>query len=268
MRKRKPNSVAGRPLWITQGLAIKITVIIAIICLAVLFTTANISRTLKNSDYFRISEVITNEGNAVDLAYLVGENIFALDLSRESGYILEQNPVYRSVRLIRIPPGRIFAYLVKRKPIAFVKLYRIFSVDADGVLFTVPQDLEILDLPLVTGLETKIFGPKVGRKYNVKELVFALNTIKAFRFYKGLRSYRIKKIDVANLNNASVFVEIALKAGLPQWMEIKLGEDGLKSRMNILATVLTQARQDLPNIKYIDLRFKEPLIKLRDGNAK
>lgn len=215
---------------------------------------------------------MSSEGNPVDLAYLKGENIFALDLNRESGYILEQNPAYRSVILVRIPPDRIFAYFIKRKPIALVKLYRFFSVDQDMVLFEAPQDTLDSDLPLILGLETKIFGPKVGKRYNTKELGFALNTLKAFRFNRVLRYYRIQKIDVANLNNASVLAALPVVAAgaqeAPSFILIKLGEDGLKDKVGILATLLVQSKNDLPRIKYIDLRFKDPLIKFKENNAK
>ncbi len=277
MRKRKLNSGPKRPLNIVQILAIRAVAVIIIISLAVLLIATGLGRVLKNLDYFKVREVMVSEGSDVDLSYLKGENIFALDLPKESGYILEHYSVYRNVILIRIPPDRIFAYFIKRKPIALLNLYRTFSIDQDMVLFEAAGEEAHSELPLITGLETKIFGPKVGKKYNsIKELAFAVNTLKAFRFNKGLRFYKIKKIDVANLNNASVFMGLPRKeaspAGqtqeVPAWIEIKLGEDGIKDRVGILATLLLQAKNGLPKIKYIDLRFKDPVIKLKESNVK
>jgi hypothetical protein len=145
------------------------------------------------------------------------------------------------------------------------------------VLFGFLEQEPYPDLPLIGGLETKIFGPKAGKKYsNIKELSFAVNTLKAFRFNRVLRFYKIKKIDVANLDNASVLVQLPIKeapAGakapeVPAWIEIKLGEAGIKDKVGVLATLLLQAKNDLPKIKYIDLRFKDPIIKLKESNVK
>lgn len=251
--------------------------ITVVISLAVLSITAGVIHVLKNSDYFRIKEVLTNEENIADLSYLKGENIFALDLNKESKYILGHYSSYSNVRLVRILPNRIYALFIKRKPLALVKLYRVFSVDQDMVLFEAPKDLADSQLPVITGLDTKIFGPKIGARYNIKELVFALNTLKAFRFNRVLRFYKVKRIDASNVNNASVFVESGFKQvaftkpgkqELSGWIEIKLGDNWLKDKVGILAMILTEGKNDLPNINYIDLRFNEPLIKLKDNNVK
>ena len=269
----KNNSRAKNSYGFVKRLVIKLTLVTLLISLAVLSIGTALVYVFKNSDYFKISEVAISEGDIADLSYLKGENIFALDLNRESGYILEHCPSYANVRLVRILPNRIYAVFVKRKPLALVKLYRTFSVDQDMVLFQPPEDLINSPLPVISGLETKIFGPKVGKQYNVKELAFALNTLKAFRFSRALRTYKVKRIDTANINNASVFVEAPnrLKSGTEAsggWIEIKLGENWFKDKVGILAMVLTEGKKDLPNIRYIDLRFKDPLIKLKDNNAK
>jgi hypothetical protein len=47
---------------------------------------------------------------------------------------------------------------------------------------------------------------------------------------------------------------------------VRIGEGSIKQKMMILGGLLIQAEKGLQNIKYIDLRFKEPVIKL--NNAK
>lgn len=277
MPRQKNNSRTKGSYAFIRGLVIKLVFLAVVISLAVLSVSMAIGYVLKNSDYFKIQEIAANEGNITDLSYLKGENIFALDLRKESRYILEHYPAYSNVKMVRILPNRVYAVFVKRKPLALVKLYRVFSVDQDMVLFEPPENTPDSQLPVITGLETKIFGPKMGKKYDVKELAFALNTLKAFRFIRGLRPYRVKRIEVANINNASVFVEVPnkqvafVRSGTQEfsgWIELKLGENWFKDKLGILAMILSQTKNDLPNIKYIDLRFKDPLIKLKDNNAK
>lgn len=277
MPKQRNNQRAKKSFTPIKRAALKIAAFLVVISLAVLSMLAAVSYAFRNSDYFRIKEVMLSEDNIADLSYLKGENIFALDLDKESIYILEHYPSYSSVRLIRILPNRIYAFFIKRKPLAVVKLYRVFSVDKDMVLFELPEGQQEIDMPVITGLETKIFGPKTGVKYNVRELAFALNTLKAFRYNRVLRFYRVKRIDVSNISSASVFVESPFKQALvtktgaqisPGLIEIKLGENWLRDKIGILAMILTEGKSDLPNINYIDLRFRDPLIKLKDNNAK
>jgi hypothetical protein len=42
-----------------------------------------------------------------------------------------------------------------------------------------------------------------------------------------------------------------------------VGSDNIPAKMQLLSTVLMQMRSTAANIKYIDLRFKEPVIKFK-----
>lgn len=228
---------------------------------------------LKNLEYFKVKEIITKESPNFDLLYLKDSNILTLDLGKEAKYIAEIHPSYRKVRLIRILPNRLFVDFIRRKPLGVVKLYRYFCVDEDLVLFDLPEGLQMQDLPLITGLETKIFGPKAGKVYKIKELVFAVNIINEVNRSRLSRVCGLKKIEVGNLSNASFFLLIpqsdssAKKSQGPvelQLLEIRIEQDNLKDKINILSSLFMQSRKDWNKIKYIDLRFKEPVIKLND----
>jgi hypothetical protein len=245
---------------------VKFAVLALVILLGLFSLLRGLVLTLQRMDYFQVKEVLTNCQEKVDLHYLKGENIFALDLRRESGYILEQNPGYRSIRIVRIIPDRLFVDFIPRRPVAIVRLYRVFGVDWEGVFFNLTPEEEAAGLPLVTGLETKIFGPKPGQKYNNRELRLALSTLKFFKVGRVLRLYKVKRINASSLNDTSLFLEISPDAAA-QWLEIKINES-FRDKAVLLANILLESRQDLPNIKYIDLRFKDPLIKLKDKNAK
>jgi len=242
---------------------IKLITLSIIVFLALMFIIGYIWKVFKASDYFKIKDIISREGNTAELSYLKGKNIFSIDLRNESRYILEFYPDFSNIRLVRLLPGRIFVDFVKRKPLAYVKLYKYFSVDENGVLFyplAQPQDLE---LPIILGLETKIFGPKSGKLYNIKELVLALNIIKETKRNSVLKKYKIKKINAASSTNASVFMEtVATDA---QDLEIKLNADNINNKITILAGLFTQEKDNLDNIKYIDLRFRETVIKFKDA---
>jgi uncharacterized membrane-anchored protein len=224
-----------------------------------------------------IKDVICGEENRVDLSYLKENNIFSLDLDKEAAYILDSFPEYSNVKVIRVLPNRIFVDFIKRRPVAFVKLYRYFAVDKDGVLFYGTQEPQESGLPLITGAETKIFGPKSGKKYDIKEIRLALNIIREVRRNRVLKNYKINRIDVARPDNASFFIPFLQKTVeyskgqavvVPESLEIKIGQDNIKGKIILLGGLLVQVKNDLANIKYIDLRFKEPVIKFNDVKSK
>ena len=131
MRKNKVN------------LGLRFLVFILIILLALLFILGYIWRILSTADYFQVRDVTVNQVSNIDLSYLKGKNIFRLNLPGESANIARFCPDCSRVRLARIIPNRIFVEFIKRRPIALIKLYRYFAVDADGVIFyssLQPQD--------------------------------------------------------------------------------------------------------------------------------
>jgi hypothetical protein len=78
-------------------------------------------------------------------------------------------------------------------------------------------------------------------------------------------------------NDTSISILYFLEAPNPQGaqgavaplsLEVKIGQDNVKERIAILSGVIAQSRNDLANIKYIDLRFKDTVIKFNDVKAK
>jgi cell division septal protein FtsQ len=254
-------------------LPLKFIITVTITFIAVFFILGYLVRISKTLDYFKIKDIVVREtepfdgstslvinpksARGFDLSSLKGRNIFTVNLQKESRYILEFYNAYKNVRLIRILPNRLCVDFIKRKPLAYIQLYRYFCVDEEAVLFDITPELGEPDLPLILGLDTKIFGPKSGKVYNIRELMLALNIIKAVQKNNELKDCKIKKIDVAYPSNTSFFTTDGL--------EIRLGDDGIEDKINILSTLLIQVKNELANIKYIDLRFREPVIKFKNA---
>jgi cell division septal protein FtsQ len=222
----------------------------------------------KKWDYFRIRSVVFSRSTALDLSYLKGKNLFELDMKKEARYIAGLYPGCKNVRLIRVLPNRLFVEFITRQPIASIKLYRYFCVDEDTFLFEPLSQGQEQDLPVITGLETKIFGPRVGMKCNSRELSIALGIIKQAKKNKVLRYFRIKRIEMIDPGNISLFLVVPVKNQPPlnqDLLEIKIGRE-VKENLSILGSLLVHLHKDWHNLKYIDLRFKEPVIKFNDKN--
>jgi len=253
MKKRK---IDLRPL-LSRTRVLQAKLIIILLALTALgFAVVSGLGYLMRSDYFRIRDVLVAEGIKDNFSYLKGRNIFSIDLSKESQYISNLYPIYKKIQLIRLLPDRIYVNFAKRQALAYVRLYRDFCVDKDLMLFDPVDNIGRENLPIIVGLETKIHGPKSGSKYAIKELVLAVTLIKQINNNKALKNYNFKIIDV----NKPDIVLLVLENG----PEIRISQSNIENRVNLLATLFIQSKGALNNIKYIDLRFKDPVIKLKD----
>jgi hypothetical protein len=243
----------------------------SIILLAIFLLLGYIWGVLTTSDFFEVKRIVVrNSGESFD--YLKGRNIFTLDLDSQSQRALSKCASCRTVRFLKILPNCLVVDFLKRKPVAMAKFYKNYAVDWNGVFFSLDGSVQEAELPVICGLETKIFGPKPGIRYERPEIKLALDVIKYFKSNRTLRGFILKRIDVSSLQNASIFVllpgqSVDYVKPIPQlgWVgfEVRVGEGGIKQKMMILGGLLMQAYKDLPDIKYIDLRFKEPVIKLK-----
>jgi hypothetical protein len=235
---------------------------------------AYIWNALMTSDYFKVKEVIATEGNSSPFSYLKGRNIFTIDLEREARSISDAYPDFRRVDVVRNLPDRIIVAFDRRLPVAQIKLYKPLLIDDDGMLVSATGSPQESQLPVIYGLETKIFGPKPGRRYSSAELNLAIGMIKELKANKFLKNYRIKKIDVASLVNASFTVVqadqvLSMASDKPaEGIEVKIGPDNIRNKIMIFAGIIIQTRADSALIKYVDLRFKEPVIKFQDPKEK
>lgn len=232
-------------------------------------------KVVKGMDIFKVKEVIAEGADIGLFEHLKGRSIFSLDLNRERDRILRWRPDYKRVRLIRIFPNQIYVDFLKKEPLAYVKLYRNFMLDDNLTLFEGCDPLEYADIPLISGLEDRIRRVEPNRRYNLAELVLAVNIIKEAKANQSLDNMSIKRIDVDPLANTTIFVsfklplaEYARYSGATAFeaLEVRIGQGNIRRKMAILSGVVSQAKADLGNIKYVDLRFKEPVLKLKNAN--
>jgi len=205
--------------------------------------------------------------------YLKGRNIFKLKLDSEAASALSHCPACRNVRFLKVLPDCIVVDFVKRQPVAMAKFYKNYAIDREGVLFNPAGSAEEADLPVIYGLETKIFGPKPGVRYKRPEVGLALDIIGEFNAGRALKNFSLKKVDVANAESAKIFMlmprqDADYTSSVPrmEWtgFEVRVGEGGIKQKMMILGGLLMHSEKELANIEYIDLRFNEPVIQFKD----
>lgn len=212
---------------------------------------------------------------AIDLSYLKGKNIFFVDLSKECLKTLRLYPGCKDVRIIKVMPDRLFVDFIMRKPSAIAKLHRNFYVDDDGVLFDIPAQTEKeLCLPQILGLNTRILEAIPGRKYENNNLFAALQIISGLRNTSILTDWIVTKIDVSDSSNTTIVLSKTMDFSdvskispslKPELIEVKIGRRYIRDNLNILSSLFSHEKENLSNIEYVDLRFKEPVIKFREA---
>ncbi|MDD5432196.1 MAG: cell division protein FtsQ/DivIB [Candidatus Omnitrophica bacterium] len=275
MRKNKNKSSQGTGFKKARAMALKVLGAALLILLALSFIIGYIWKSFIVSDYFKIKDIVTRDADTtMDLSYLKGKNIFDIDISYHAQHILRSCPSCSDVKLIRVFPNRLFVDFQRRRPLAIVKLNKDFVIDENGVIFySLNQQSSNEDLPQLFGLEKKLSASMVGKRSSVRELWLALNIIKEMSRNNVLKDYKIKKIDVSNPANTSIFIRLSPK--IPDYpdvkvvlvndiLEVKIGADNIKDKLVILAGVFLEGKQDLAGMSYVDLRFKKPVIKLNN----
>lgn len=247
---------------------------------AILFVISYLINLAAKTDYFKVKNVIFLENDIpvlnrkLDFSYLLGRSLLAIDLDKEEHFISQLYPGYKKIKVFRVFPDKLCVDFINRKPIAFIKLYRYFYVDEDGVLFDVPNQDKLPELPVIAGLETKIFGAKAGKGYKIRELTVAIDIIRAIKNNKVLSNMQIKRIDALEAANCSFLIFLPVKAAVGEInnpdslpfnsVQVRIGQNNINDKINILVSLLIQQRNAWAAISYVDLRFKEPVIKFKE----
>ncbi len=242
------------------ALPFRICAIAAFILVVLGAATAGIWKFLTGSAYFKVKEIIVQGADSRVFDSLKGRNIFTLDLDSLQSLILSACPDCSTVSAVKVFPDRVFIVLGRRNPVALVKLNTFFALDAGGYLFRAPRK-EDLNLPVILGLQGKITSVRLGRRYRVRELALALQILQEVRSSEILRNYPVTAINVGDLGNASVIISTEGRI-----LELKLGPDNIKDKFSILEHLLAQTKVDIASIKYIDMRFKDPVMKLSESD--
>jgi cell division septal protein FtsQ len=186
------------------------------------------------------------------LRELQGRNIFAVDLKHMHNEIRMLYPQIYDLRIERRFPDTIHVVAKKRDAYAQVLVKQNYlTIDNDAtVIFADKKPLPQMVLIKNGKLEKyKIF---LGTKLDTPEVLGGLDLIQAFKSNPGLSKYPISDVDVANLS------KITFSIG-PE-LQVIVDRDDMAKKLDMLAFLIAQKKLNFLEVKYIDLRFKEPIV--------
>ncbi|MBU1913215.1 MAG: cell division protein FtsQ/DivIB [Candidatus Omnitrophica bacterium] len=185
---------------------------------------------------------------------VMGTNVFLVDLKSFKERIAAAHPELRDIVVRRALPNRLIVQARQRVPVAEVYGDKPYFIDKDGVFLPYAKDSRDEEMiPIITGIRA---SPSKGGSAQKEKIDKALFLIKTASSNQKLSKYKIKKIDMADSRNISFF----FNAADAEKVEIKIGEGEFTKRLEVLSTVLEQLGGDIQRVKYIDLRFEDPIV--------
>ena len=250
--KKKHNDKSKKPFPYKKMLLCFVLLLIV----AGIFTSFNMLYT--KSNYFIVKNVtmvgqkVNSSVNYNELArMMVDRNIFKLDLGEIKNYMLDNYPELLSLRLDKAFPDSVHAVIVLRKPVAQVNQQRYYPVDKEGIVLSDVKDYPDENLPIINGIRTKL-SRAIGKMAESKHLKKALALLREIKDSGILEEHTLVEIDAANRRNMTFFLEDGL--------EIKIGHEEYASRLEKLKNELSDPQIKPADVRYIDLRFGEPVI--------
>lgn len=235
---------------------------ILLILVVVCFAGTKIYYFLGHSPYFQLKTIYIEGLRTLPRQQVLNfselyqkENIFKVNL-RSLKTSLEAVPSIRQVRIYRRLPDSILIRVTERKPLGLINMKgHLYGLDEEGNLFKLALENAGIRLPVITGLENEIISGKIK---NTARLDTALQFMKELLTVELPVAGQLLQINLTNPEN------IVLQT--KDYGKISLGDinfEQLRRRLKKLSCVLEDVRQKAMAIEYIDMRFKNIVVKPR-----
>jgi len=210
---------------------------------------------ITKSEAFRITDVrIPAESHlSVPVSSVKGRNLWTVNLKALEADLKAQRPHLKRVRVIRLLPGTLQLEVVERVPVAQLFLGGWHPVDAGGYILPQASSAPVEQLVLLKGIDSSTQPLKVGQANANERLSRALQIAEQLRRSPLLAGHRLTTVDVADPAQLTFVID--------EDVEIRCGDDTqLASHLRRLRAVLQQVAKHGLEVRYIDLRFPDPVI--------
>jgi cell division septal protein FtsQ len=247
-RKKGNNNMKG----ISKGF------IIFVFCAAFLYIFYNaVGKFFHQSPFFSIQEIVTAPSfdfiKSRSLDQLYGQNIFQADVKAVEKRLRLEYPAVDHLRVARRFPNRILVVAERRDPFAVISFdHQDAAVDESGAL--IGTDVTAKGkLPYLTGITDATMGHP-GKPLASRRLAVGLAIIKAVRANDAVKQYAVHSIDLTSLSQIHLRLET---------VEVVLEQFDIEKKISVLGLLLSDPAVAADQVNYVDLRFKDPVVKKR-----
>jgi cell division septal protein FtsQ len=210
---------------------------------------------LTSSPLFEVKNVMIDRSigfiDQRSLKDLKGNNIFKVDIQKIDSQISGRYPYIAQLKVVRQLPDSILILAKKREPlmqIYFKKKYLVVDTQGVPLYYTFQPGL----LPQVYGIPLAHDWLFIGRPIRGPELSKTVDILNMFKASPYLNHWRIHTVQAGNLSKIDL--------GVGENMHVILDQDDTQDKIELLQMLISTNKVDLNKVKYIDLRFKEPVI--------
>lgn len=234
--------------------------------LPILIGLYSFAKFLNNSKTYNVKDVVikgqerltrTYIERMIDIVAIKKQKVFKVNIKDIEKQIY-RIPLIKEAVVRRELPNRILITLVERKPFARLSYnQKIYEVDIDGVVTRELLPRELDKLPLIQGISVMREGFELGRPTKSNKLLRAIEVLKLVLVSEISRYYSIESINVDNIKQIVIYTK--------NKVEIQLGSDDIKKKLNNLVVLLKEGNSDVKNAQFIDLRFGGVIIRPKGG---
>ncbi len=192
------------------------------------------------------------------LKALKGQNIFSIDLRKLHRQIANRYPQIAQLRIIRQLPDTIMVLAKKRNILLQIQAHnKYLVVDTEGVImFYVAAPLPF---PLVRGIPLERSRIVLGTVSSIKELNLIVELFKQLKAHPHTSRLKVLTVEASNLSKIELTV-------MPN-IQIIIDQDDLASKVDMLEILFQNGKINWGQVKYIDIRFKEPIINTNNTDS-
>jgi cell division septal protein FtsQ len=251
MAKRKPSP---------QSISVDVIrwSVIAVITLVIgFFAVQAFSTFLHTSKVFQIRDIFIEENlgevKLPELEKLKGHNIFVVDLVKVENKVRAKFPYIGDLKVLRRFPDGIAITGFLRRPVAEAALNgHTLEISADGY-FLSHVEREGDPLPVVRGLKSA--KAEAGERVADGNLLVAMNIIELVKSARALSALGLREVDITDpLKIVCRFRDEAMN------FDVFIEQDRVADKLKVLSSIVERSDLELAQVKYVDLRFEEPVI--------
>lgn len=273
MRKRRRRTAGllpflGQRLW-ALGRRVAQRPQLLILCSLLSMALWALSGYAQRADAFRITQVSFPPGPSLTLREpIIGTNLWGLDIHALADQLKQQQPWLRDVRVVRQLPSAIQIEAIPRTLVAQVRLDRWYPVDQGGFILPQGSAEPAPHRVRLTGFERVGAALRVGKDNTDERLRLALRIVQKWRRTPSPLSQHLVEINVADPQQIRFVINVStLHPAVPGSgqaggdIEVRCGsESELDTHLKRLQAALKAVTRSPFAVKYIDVRFKEPVI--------
>lgn len=226
-----------------------------LIALVFSLTYWSIANFIQQAEAFKIAAVSMPANLSLDLpSNLIGKNIWFTNLNYLSEQLQSQRPDLKEIRVTRQLPNVIRVHAIERIAAAQVKLDRWYIVDTDGFILPGGTAQPLESLVRLSGFIRSEIPLKIGKLNSDERLKLALRILPVVRRSPALSSTKLLELNVSDMQQIRFVMDgdVEVRCGTEAELEAHL------SRLQ--ATLKLLAKQRPISIRYIDVRFQDPVI--------